>query len=1424
MSRRADDGARDVPKAKAPARETGKPVSAAMGRSQSAKQERTEVSAAGVDASRLSKEAPKEVPATRRRESGTASKEVAAVAAPRRRQPETRGSTWIPATASTAPAQRSPQQRRSSPPLSQPHDDGDAAGLGSSSVAVAAAETVGATTDSLAVVNAQERESSEEGLLSVGRRPRREPSDEAEPSAELDSFDEEIELLKCEADLVAAAADIATTSADDDGFLTTDADLDDEDDGLAALPSMRSYARWQGRSVDSVVIEEDEEDMSSGVDDVQNGFEVGSSEIRSRLWAQSLLRLKRSIDEIYSLCEFESDEMLCGQVRSILDTASEDFQSLLKRLDTQQEYTLMAGEYPFKSAVAWTTRTPRTSNKGTSESALEQLEKQLGSPTGSMYGRSSMAPKKRAAQRRSRSFDPTGVGEDGHEGGDFPTGEFVSGGSRESESVGESYFRRRGWFNPPPGLTKDEAFEHGPRGEQLHLMVEAMLQRVNGRNSQTRGKVGKPCPEDVLKRSEDRQRRAQQLRASQEDLKMTQIRQADNRMLAAKERRQEREQTKQSVLLEKMSRSRRQYQDQLRIICQRARKENRKAAEVRFIAQQASKDERQAMKQRQENAIMSRALMKETMRKKLLESANRVAKVSENRRRELEKYQYKLQQDLEEKERLAAERRREHIDSIRLKSQGHESRKEAVLEKRQEIQDNDERTSRDFMKLRSKHSGVLALNCDGLPEGVRQEVVEQLHSLPPSPQIGRNAGAAPKFGAQRKSLPSARATTPPRGRLSPTVSSPPSAVAAPAEFSDGAEMHINEVPAFPGSTLDPDALASAQVPGSPAGEHGTSGLSSSDSPSKLLRAAEKMRTNVQLSSGNASTSRAPGVSESSNDEPFSEVDTAVSAMQSRENQEPAARPADTMRTLMASAALSDEDALRLCDSDGSKAAPATAAHRTRISKLAADLGKVLSNLPEETPAQPQPANLSINLERADTILADFCKVLGQTQRESDFVHVLKLGCAKVVVEICVRIKDSLGMLSGSGEQGVPPAWKQTSNVMLNALKWLALLSNQQSARTFLLLTNRVLSLADVAMACLQTHFRAASPLPEAQSVSVLFLPQVLHILSLHINQAVPEAHSANKQTLVSYCLISGLAESIQDLFTRAEIRGTRLFEGASSVPLLLLRAMGFLGALVNVYHLPADADRSVSPVLKMFRRTELFGIVGVLLSILLSDGRQEKSQSGQTSRFPQTVTSLAAQAVKILNDVARIDLKTLQETLGAAHQIELYHLLVWLLDFCLSRLQTTSKRAESVQDDSELLHSTIALLGSYCLQNPENQGIMCYGEGQTLLAKITSLPLHYFMDERYRPVLFPTILATCFGSQQNLELLRNEMNLSLLQKFLATNLEKIEAGRPHDPSDVGFGGRFPVALWREAHSFFSDGTTPPLKPPSAQQTEEADGS
>lgn len=203
------------------------------------------------------------------------------------------------------------------------------------------------------------------------------------------------------------------------------------------------------------------------------------------------------------------------------------------------------------------------------------------------------------------------------------------------------------------------------------------------------------------------------------------------------------------------------------------------------------------------------------------------------------------------------------------------------------------------------------------------------------------------------------------------------------------------------------------------------------------------------------------------------------------------------------------------------------------------------------------------------------------------------------------------------------------------------------------------------------------------------------------------------------------------------------------------------------------------------------------MSILLSEGKWARPPSGgPLPRLPQTALSLCVQVVKILNHVARIDLPTLQGTLADAGAQEFYHIHNSLLDYCCSRVgaagggcfggAATGPGGQSPHEsrETELLHETVVLIGYYCLLHASNQALMRRGEGQTLLTKLTSLPLPYFMEEKGRQVLFPTLVAICFRCPDNLGLLRNEMNLTPVRKFILAASQVAAAA----PSGGGSGG------------------------------------
>jgi len=1058
----------------------------------------------------------------------------------------------------------------------------------------------------------------------------------------------------------------------------------------------------------------DFEERPHGDFDDQRGSQPGLPDLwtvlrrEGFLEAQSLLRLRRSIDEIYLLCEFESDETLSEGVQKILLSAAEDFGSLRKQLQSQQAYTSQ-GEFPSKAGVAWTTRNCRGG-----ESMAEHFEKvQQGSPVnaagkGGYKERFSPPPRKRKTSMESRGRTPCSE-----------TGEAESSQS-EFTPLSPS-LEDRPDLRDEAGAVCDRTADRSKSGskDRGSHNYQSTVENVHLLHNRL-GRARKPSPEEVKTRHEARQRKAEHRRAQQDEERQSQLRQAENRAAAARGRRQEQEMRRQRELLEKMTRAWGQYQDQLRLVYERARKENLRAQEVADLAKEALRTEREVQTKKQENARNSREVMLDQMRQKLIESAERVAKVSEKRKQQVETWQEKVQQELEEKERLASERRQERMNSIKLRSSVHETRSEIVQRKRRELQEFDERSTQDFLRFRSKNIGKMALDSDGLPEGVKEEV----------------------------DAPSATLLTRPRRKTKgeATISTP------------------------------------------------SKGCRSGDSPSAaMLSAAAECSDSAQDETCSPPRSQAPAN----------------------------AAAATELRRRLNAKALTEEEALQLASaSDGPKAAAGNAAQRAKISKLAADLAKVLgvSSAAAAASSEDQFHSLGyLNLEKAESVLNEFSKVLTQVQREADVALILKLNCARMVVDLCCRVKDNIASFEVAGDKASVVAWKQNCNVQLCALKWLGLLCKSRLARLVLLLTGRVTLLADVATAYLDMHFAEALKPQDVEGGPVLFLPQLLHVLALHMKQAPPEGARELQGSLAAYLILCGLAEKLRELFGRAEIR-LKLFDGASPLPLLLLRAMCFLHILVTAYRRPGGAqpEANSSPevvaaiaasherVLETLRNTELFGVVGILVSILLSEGRREKG-----AKLPQTVVSLCVQALRILNCVAQIDLKTLQKTMGAGagRQQELYHVLVTLLDYCVARIPgsvTKPTTSQGQPEESELLHETVVLLGFYCLEAPQNQTILCYGEGQVLLCRLAALPLHYFMEERGKSILFPTILASCYESEQNLDVLRSEMNLSLLKNFLNAQIAQGEEARSPDGLPP-FSCRFPPALWQAAVAFF-DGT------------------
>ena len=189
-------------------------------------------------------------------------------------------------------------------------------------------------------------------------------------------------------------------------------------------------------------------------------------------------------------------------------------------------------------------------------------------------------------------------------------------------------------------------------------------------------------------------------------------------------------------------------------------------------------------------------------------------------------------------------------------------------------------------------------------------------------------------------------------------------------------------------------------------------------------------------------------------------------------------------------------------------------------------------------------------------------------------------------------------------------------------------------------------------------------------------------------------------------------------------------------------------------------------ILFVLEHTELIGIIQLLTSLLLSNGNYKPKTENSTNNYiiPQTVLSACVIGIKIMNNIARIDLKLFQGILSSNYyQEQFYHICSFIISYSLDYL-------DSSEDIKELLHETLLLIDYFCLNMPESQSI--FGRGEiTLLQKICALPFNYFCDKKTKDILFPTLISICYKNDRNLEILNKEITLEMLIIFLKEKIK-----------------------------------------------------
>ncbi|XP_050870916.1 uncharacterized protein LOC127073749 isoform X2 [Lathyrus oleraceus] len=159
-----------------------------------------------------------------------------------------------------------------------------------------------------------------------------------------------------------------------------------------------------------------------------------------------------------------------------------------------------------------------------------------------------------------------------------------------------------------------------------------------------------------------------------------------------------------------------------------------------------------------------------------------------------------------------------------------------------------------------------------------------------------------------------------------------------------------------------------------------------------------------------------------------------------------------------------------------------------------------------------------------------------------------------------------------------------------------------------------------------------------------------------------------------------------------------------------------------------------------------------------------RSSSEQGSFIlPSNFEEVATGVLKVLNNVALLDLAFLQRMLAMPDlKMEIFHLMSFLLSHCASRWKAPNDQIGS------LMLESLSLLGHFALLHPGNQAVLRWGKSPTptILHKVCDLPFVFFSDPELMPILAGTLVAACYGCEQNKFMVQQELSVDMLLSLL----------------------------------------------------------
>ncbi|KAL5746768.1 hypothetical protein ACOSQ2_024065 [Xanthoceras sorbifolium] len=183
-------------------------------------------------------------------------------------------------------------------------------------------------------------------------------------------------------------------------------------------------------------------------------------------------------------------------------------------------------------------------------------------------------------------------------------------------------------------------------------------------------------------------------------------------------------------------------------------------------------------------------------------------------------------------------------------------------------------------------------------------------------------------------------------------------------------------------------------------------------------------------------------------------------------------------------------------------------------------------------------------------------------------------------------------------------------------------------------------------------------------------------------------------------------------------------------------------------------------LLSAISETGLVSLPSLLTSVLLQANNRLSSEQS-SYMLPSNFEEVATGVLKVLNNLALLDILFLQRMLARPDlKMEFFHLMSFLLSHCTSKWKVASDQV------GLLLLECLLLLGYFALFHSGNQAVLRWGKSPTILHKICDLPFVFFSDPELMPILAGTLVAACYGCEQNKGVVQQELSLDMLLSLL----------------------------------------------------------